>query len=383
MKAFMEPTVKMDDGFYKEALEKSVSAFKLLGAMDPSPAEHVDAIYREKLLELGIDPAKRSGTASALREWSKGQAALERQLVTCDKFVEAGGLAHGKIKDFQTTTGNLSVFPIWIDSMIQMGLLKVGYVQDLVFGTEETDSPNVTAVTLSDVEGDRSLIETAMGAELREVTAVLGSGSITLTKFGRKFVAPYEIVGLRTIDVVGTMLQRIGQQIAIDETDEALNVIVGGDGTTLGAAETDATDIDGTGTPAYSEMVQTMLNADEPYMPTTVVTDTDGIRRTANLAEFKDPDVARAAAAVDFPTPLALRWIRFSAATGSSYATGMQVYIDTRHAIKKLVWGPNIEETDKIIGNQTNVWTFSYYSGFQKWDIDAVHVYDWTGTALT
>lgn len=382
MNAFMEPTVKMDDGFYKDAAEKKVSAFKLLGTMDPSPVQHVDAIYQEKLLELGIDPTKRGGTAKALRDWSKGQAALERQLAQDDKFVAAGGLAHGKIKDFQTVTGNLAVFPIWIDSMIQMGLLKVGYVQDLIFGTEEVDSPNVTAVTLSDVEGDRSLIETAMGAELREVTAVLGSGSITLAKFGRAFKAPYEIVGLRTIDVVGTMLQRLGQQIAIDETDEALNVLVGGDGTTLGAAESDSTDIDGSGTPAYSEMVQSMLNADEPYMPTTVVTDTDGIRRTANLAEFKDPDVARAAAAVDFPTPLALRWIRFSAATGSSYATGMQLYVDTRHALKQLRWGPTIEETDKIILSQSNIWTFSYYSGFQKWDADAITVYDWLGTAL-
>lgn len=381
VKSLMPPRVKVDDGLYLQAKESGGSAFSLLASIDPSPPEHVEAVYQKKLLEWDINPRLQPGKACALRTWCEGAATIERQVAVDEKFMDAGGLKHGKVKDFQTSIGSAAVFPAWIDSQIQAGLLQSGYVNELIFGTEAVDSPNVTAVTLSDNAGTRGLYKTAMGAELREISIVLGSGSITLNKFGRAVKAPYEIVGLRSLDVMGTILQRIGQQVAIDETDECIEVAVAGDGTTLGAAESDSTDIDAdsSGTIAYFEMVETMLNSGDPYMPNYIIADGPALILTANLAEFKDPDVLQAAQNVDFPTPLKCRWRRIEPVetSGVHYLTGMLIFLDTRCALKKLTWGPMLEETDKIIQRQTNLWTFSYYSGFQKWDAKGVTIYDW------
>lgn len=379
--ALMAPKFRLEKGFYVDAKEKGGSAFRLLASKDPSPHEHVEAIYQRKLLEWEIDPQKMPGTAAALRDWCEGAASIERQVAADDAFMDAGGLRSGRVKDFQASTGSVAVFPAWIDSQIQAGLLKAGYVNELIFGTEEVDSPNVTAVTLSDTAAQRSLAKTGMGAELREVSVVLGSGSITLNKFGRAVKAPYEIVGLRSLDVMGFLLQRIGQQVAIDETDEGVDIMIAGDGTTLGAAESDATDIDAdaAGTITYEEMVETLLDPEDPYMANYIIADKTALKLVANLAEFKDPDVVQAVRNVDFPSPLLAKWRRIEPVetTGVHYLAGMLVFVDTRVALKKLNWGPMLEETDKIIERQTDVWTFSYYSGFQKWDGSGVTVYDW------
>lgn len=375
------PRVKVDDGFYLQAKESGGSAFKLLASLDPSPPEHVESIYRRKLLEWNVNENATPGKAFAVREWAEGAASIERQVAGDTAFMDAGGLRHGRVKDFQASLGSAAVFPAWIDSQIQAGLLQSGYVNEIIFGTEAVDSPNVTAVTLSDNAGQRGLYKTAMGAELREVSVALSSGSITLQKFGRAVKAPYEIVGLRTVDVMGTLLQRIGQQIAIDETDEAIDVCVAGDGTTLGAAESNSTDVDAAtaGTILYSEMVASLLDPGDPYMPNYAIADAAALKQVANLAEFKDPDVAQAVRAVDFPSPLMCKWRRVEAAltSGVHYLTGEIIFLDTRCALKKLTWGPMLEETDKIIARQTNLWTFSYYSGFQKWDVKGTTIYDW------
>lgn len=382
VQSLMPPRVKVDDGFYRDAKEKGGSAFSLLPAVDPSPPEHVEAIYGAKLLEWSIDPKAAPYKASRVRAWAEGAACLERQVAVDPKFMDAGGLKYGRVKDFQTSIGSAAIFPAWIDSQIQAGLLQAGVVNELIFGTEAVDSPNVTAVTLSDNAGERGMYKTSMGAELREVSVVLSSGSMVLNKFGKAFKAPYEVVGLRTLDVMGTLLQRAGAQIAIDETDECLDIAIAGDGTTAGAAESNSTDVDATvsGTISYSDMVNALLNAGDPYMPNYVIADASALVQVANLAEFKDPDVVQAVRNVDFPSPLLCRWRRWEAVqtSGVHYLTGMIIFLDTRVALKKLTWGPMLEETDKLIQRQTNVWTFSYYAGFQKWDVKGVTPYDWS-----
>ena len=72
-----------------------------------------------------------------------------------------------------------------------------------------------------------------------------------------------------------------------------------------------------------------------------------------------------------------MRYLRWAGGvSGSAYVDRIGVGIDSRQALRKYTWGGFLQEQDKIITRQVNVWTFSYWAGFRKWDAAATQVLD-------
>jgi hypothetical protein len=381
-----KPSIAVDDGFYKEANVACQTGAQRLAELDPAPEEFVSAARAKLLAKLNMeegDIAHFDPDSNPFDQWAKARAAVSAHLTY---YKERFNVPLITVHDFYSTdTGITSLFPAWIETEIQAGLLAAGIVNEIIFGTEQVNSTKVTGLYNSTPSADRELREIAEGAELPKATLTLADSIVTLNKFGRQIQASYEAMANQRLDALGQHLRDIATQVAIDETDQALHILIAGDGTTMGAAESDSTDQDVAtkGSIAYSDLISWYFGMDEPYrIDKAVFGDTD-LALIANLAEFKTDTYAGFGSNFSVPGPKAVKYLRWSGGvTNSSYVDRLGIGIDSRRALRKYLWlgGPSggglLQEQDKIITRQVNVWTFSYWCGFRKWDSAATHVLD-------
>ena len=362
------------------------NAFNTLGSLDPSPFDHVRAVYDRKLLELKVDPAQRPGVAGALWDWAEKAATLERHILACSYLQDRGGLKYGRMKDFLGSADSAALFPAYVESQIAAGMLEDGLVSDICMSVADAGSMAVLTFEFIDDDSERSTSKVAFGAKLPRKTPTTGEGTVNLANYGLAFPVPYPMRRTATIDVVAFHIRRIGQQIAIDQTDEVMHTIIAGDGSgrTLAAAETDTTDTDVAvaGTIAYSDLLTWCYGPTKAYRLDLAIGGKTDLALIANLAEFKDPDVSKSISRTGFKSPLNIRYEQWDGgADGSSYVDRLLVGLDTRNAMRGWTWGPNIQETDRMIEDQLEVFTFSQYFGVEKVDKGAVEVLD-TNTVL-
>lgn len=367
----------LDKGFYAEAEADHVTSLRKLYDLDPMPEEVQEAKIAAAFRKYGVKDAN-SNRGQVVGEFAREVATLEAYLARGG--IRTSGPGQSLVRDFFGTDYNVTtLFPAYMESQIIAGLLAGGLVNDLVFATEQADSRKVDALYYDDSSTDESLHATEEGAQLPELKLTTSDSTVYLSKYGGILNVTYEAMAEQRLDVLGFWLRRIGQKIAEDETDELMDVLVGGDGTTNGAAETDATDVDASvaGTYDYDDMVYWVLGVNRGYMIDTAVATATDLKGIMKLSEFKD---AAMNAASDFaaPTPLDVNYLRWDAASGAaSYATYLTVGVDTRYAAKKITYGGFISEADKLIERQINRRSFSYHVGWRKVDGNAVLVLDW------
>jgi hypothetical protein len=261
-----------------------------------------------------------------------------------------------------------------MESEIQAALLATGLVSWLTMGTLAADSANVTCLYDSTPVAERELRLIGEGAELPTATLTLADSTIHLNKFGRRVLTSYEALASQRIDALGAHFRRIVQQVAINETDLALSILIAGDGTTAGAAESNSTDVDvaTSGTILYSDLVSWTLAFDEPYQVNKAVCGDTDLAQILNMAEFKDNSYTSNSPNLPTVGPKTVQYARWGGGvTGSSYVDRLVIGIDSRAALQKYTWGGFINETGSIISKQFKEFTFSYYAGFRKWDAAA------------
>lgn len=374
----------IDDGMTAEAFAAQKPIPTYLAEVSPPPPELVEDVKKSFLAKNGYSRNEHTALRDdPLQQWAIGKAALAHQLSWWEQHNTKRLI---QVQDFYAPDDAIqSLFPAWVESEIQAGLIAEGLVPFLTFGTVQVNASTVRATYDSSGETTRSLRQIGPGGELPRVKLTLADSDIYLFKYGRVIEAAYEVIAEQSIDVLGHHLRRTGMQIAVDETDAALSALIAGDGTTAGAAETDSTDVDvaTAGSIVYSDLLGWVYAPDQPYQLDKAVGGKTDLALVDNLAEFKS-DNARVADVVDpgRPSPLTLQYRRHDGGvTGSSYVDRLIIGIDSRHALKKYTKGSLLQETDSIINRQVREWAISYWCGWRKFDNKAVHVLD-CNTAL-
>ena len=379
-------TLGLDDGLVQEALAKDLPIPLYMAQVSPPPPE-ITAEVKKRFM---AQHEKYRGNAFAapeddpLEQWCEGRAALVHQLNWWEQ-VNNSRIVH--VQDFYAPDDSLTtIFPAWIESEIQAGLIAEGLVPWLTFATEIVSASTVKATYVSSAAETRSLRQVEPGAELPRTKISVADSNIELHKYGRSIEAAYEVISEQKVDVLGHHLRSVGMQMAVDETDHAMSVLIAGDGTTAGAAETDSTDVDvGTaGAIAYSDLVSWMYDPEQPYRIDKAVGGRTDLALITNLSEFKKSK-AEYGESVDpgLPDPrnsiIYRRWD--GGVTGSSYVDRLIVGIDSRMALKKYTKGSLLQENDNHITRQVREWTVSYFVGWRKFEDEATHVLD-VNTAL-
>lgn len=343
-----------------------------------------DAEVRDRVARL----ARRAGypsvdalppyQAERYEQFARDSWALDLMLDAAG--IRAKGVAADIVDKFYSTAASTVIFPAFIDSQIMVGRLANPILGDLIATESAVNSHTHEGAILNDNATQRRTRKVGEGSDLPVTTFTIADTANKLSKYGVYFEVSYESIRLQRLNLIAIWLQRIGIQLALDETDDAITTLIAGDGNT-GSAITNATDIDAdvSGTLDYDELVKLFLAFGDGYNLTTAVTTDVNIRKILNMAEFKDP-----ASGFEFqrsgvlPGPMGANWHRWNtgvAALGAQMILG----IDNTVALEKLTEGGVVMESENIIRKQISGTAYSTWVGFHKLDYAAAQVLDVAG----
>lgn len=378
MSKIKEFLANLDKGFYREARVQGLTAGAFLAEkIDPEPDE-VQPAY-ERVLKKHRATDDGGYFAGRLYQHAAETVALGKCLQERGIRVRAPHASRGE-KFFGSAT-DTALFPAFISNRIQAGILATSLAERLVATDEMVTTHSVEKVTLDDTAEDRTLKFTGEGANMPKTKIVKSEGIVKLYKYGRVLEYTYESARLMRVNLIALFLERMGAQMGIDQTDDLIETLIAGDGTT-GSAITDSNDLDAevSGTLDFDELIRINLAFSVGYRATEVIVADTLLRTALNLAELKDPQ-AGYRIAQDGPQEfqvMGARWNRWTSAGAPSFASDNILAVDTRNAVGVLREGDFLEESDRIIDRQLNQTAMSEWVGYQKLDNAAVVLYDGT-----
>jgi hypothetical protein len=341
--------------------------------------QEIDQRVKRLLVRSGIKTSVENiGEAHRckLEQYAADTWGLEKLLA--ERGIHTKGAASDRLEKFFASASDTVLFPAYIESQIMMGMLAEPLLSDLVAMEANIDSDTYKGLRWTDTEADQELKIVVEGAVLPVTKITTSEGVITLGKFGRLLEASYEAIRRQRINVFSLMLQRIGQRIALDETDWAIQVLLAGDGNANSAAvDTDA-DVDGT--LDYDELVKLFGAFTTGYTMTTAVAKWTQLRTILNMAEFKDPmagfSFQRTGA---LPGPMGATWHRWDSTRAPLYNEAGHTRIlavDNRYALEQVTEQGVLTESDNLIDRQLNRSAISKVTGFYKLDYAATQCFD-------
>jgi hypothetical protein len=328
------------------------------------PAPVIDAEERE---------IRRVGTASE-RCWN---APLLRSLLEQHWVLEASFRAAGvDVRDPSATLGKLFesgqstvLFPAWVELMAVSGIFETSLVPVLVSQELPVTSHLAQHVRLTDGPADRRASASAEGARSSVVRLRTTDASIRLHKHQVELHASYEALRLQRLPTVALFLKRLGHQLAVDETDDLLDVALGGDGN-AGSPNTPLP-VAVSGTLAYPDLLKLTLAFREGYRMRAAVVNPTHLQALLTLAEFKDVLAGFNFQATGIvPDFLGAVWFRW-ASTGSTHFQDRLLALDPALALIQYTEQPLLTETDRLIDRQFERTVLSKWTGFGKVDYDA------------
>lgn len=305
--------------------------------------------------------------------------AFERQMLAAGirtKSDEAKGLYADTVEKFFLGTSNSDVlFPEFINRTARQALLAPDILDELVAVKTpiQGNAYKTFYVDLSTAAKQQKRV--GEGAEIPTTTITGHTHAITLNKKGRAIDVSYEFIRRMRVDMLALLIQGILQQTGVDLAEEAVGVLVSGDGnantaasnsnlTTLGGKVADGIDWQSwlkfrlkfypyKGVTAVVDETQLikLLGIQPPVIdPLTLMASMNGgtpIGGGANLAQnvFSGP-------------------MRYVYLPSSSLANKVLV-IDPRYALEQVTEiGADIVETDKLIKSQFETIALSQITGF-------------------
>lgn len=370
----------LDKGFYREAkalVDGPMPSYGYLAQMlaekglVPTQAE-IDKAVKKLLARAGykgFDPdILSSNVLDTAEQFAADSWALEQCLAL--EGIRIKGAGADRLEKFFATGASAVLFPSYVESQVVVGILAAGILNALVATTTNIDAHVYEYTTLNDSATDRKLRLMGEGADIPTTTIALSDSSIKLYKYGRMLQATYEALRLQRMNVVSIFLQRIGQQIAIDETDAAIETLL--DGIT-------DTDAEVSGTCDYDELTRLFLAFAEGYQMSDCVINSTNLRTILNMAEFKDP-----LAGFNFqrtgvlPGPMGAAWHRWDSTGSTLFSTDRILAVDSRYALERITEGGIVTESDKLIDKQFERTAITQWVGYAKIDSAAVHCLDIT-----
>lgn len=319
----------LEKGMYQEARLRGLTFPDLLEELDPSDE------YGGALGKAG---------------------AFARQLLAHD--IKVFGPQADVIGKFFASTASAVLFPHYVESQVHAGMLAESLLPEIVATETRIPSHTYDGAWLSDAEPDRQLHEVAEGAILPTVELKTAEHTVKLHKFGRMLKASYESLRLQRANVVSVWLQRIGAQLAIDESDAALRTILNGDGNAnaLSPLLTEAS-----GTLDYDEMIRLWLAFPAGYRCRKLVVGDTLLRTILGMEQFQNPAAGfHFQADGELVSPVGAKLLRWS--SSAVLPPDCVLGLDERYALEQVTEFGVLTEVDRLIDRQIEATTVSKWT---------------------
>lgn len=332
--AYRFDNVKLEKGMYHEA---GKSFTQVLEKMDPSEQ------YKGTALE-GLD-------------------AYQRQLKRFD--IKVKGAGSDLVDKFFSTSQSAVLFPEYIARAVKVGMEEANILPDITATETLIEGMDYRSIT-SVPEDEKHLKQVAEGAAIPQTTVRTRDSLVKLHKRGRMLVASYEAIRFQKLDLFSVTLRQIGAQIGRMHLEDAIDVILNGDGNDNKAAVSKVAASD---TLTYDDLLA-FWNSFEPYQLNTLLVGTDTMTKLLAMSQMQD-----AAAGLDFHgtgkliTPMGAKVLRTSAMPKNTI-----IGLDKNYALEMVKAGDVMVEYDKIIDRQLERAAITTISGYAKIFEDASRV---------
>ena len=324
--------LKLEKGMYAQS-GKSFS--KVLESLDPSEN------YRGTALE-GLD-------------------AFQRQLKRFDIHVKGAG--SDMVEKFFHTTDSAVLFPEFVSRVVRQGM-ESDILPEITATTTNFDGMDYRTIASVPTDDDKALRRVEEGAVLPTTAIRTQENLVKLHKRGRMLVASYEAIRFQRLDLFSVTLRQIGAYIARMHLDDAVQVLMNGDGNENAAAvyTVGTSPISGTrGTLTYDQLVEFWGQFD-PYTMNTMLCSTATMTQLLKIAELQNPLTGLNFQGTGKPgSPLGAQLHRTSAV-----ADGVIIGLDNRYALEMVRAGDVLVEYDKLIDRQLERAAITSISGFGK-----------------
>ena len=291
--AYTYDNLKLEKGMYGES---GKSFTQVLEAADPSEN------YRGTPLE-GLD-------------------AFQRQLKRFDIHVK--GSRSDTVEKFFRTSESAVLFPEFVSRVVRQGMEEDNVLPSITATVTQFDGMDYRSISSVPSEEDKSLKRVEEGAQLPQTTVQTQNNLVQLHKRGRMLVASYEAVRFQRLDLFSITLRQIGSHIARMHLEDAIKVIINGDGN---------------GNPAQSFTIGTAP-----------------IGGTKGKLTYE--------ALLDF-------WGQFDPYTMNTILVPKLIGLDRNYALEMVSAGDVMVEYDKLIDRQVERAAITSISGFAKLYADA------------
>lgn len=319
--------------------------------------------------------------AGEIQDKIKANVAFEKmtplQMVMHDaginKYSTVGDIMDSAMYTSGGMDSNEWLFPAWVESTIREATYDQNIIGYLVTTSQGVDSNIVKSATLnmlSDVnKPNLKKARVAEGADLPLAKIVMGEQAITLWKHGRAIEMTYEAVRRMRIDLFTRHMNAIINDMAYQNLDLAVDVLVKGDGNT-GSEVTKLGTAENPGTIENEELIGFLMDYwfKNHYNADTIVTSLEMAKKIG--AMFFDTNLsAGASTQVRFNMPQfqGNQNVTVLAANLPKIGTSKDAIVLLNRAntlIRYTENGSNIQENQQFARNQTRLLTVSENSGY-------------------
>ncbi len=333
--AYQFDRVKLEKGMYREA---GKSFTEILERQDPGEA------YRGTALE-GLD-------------------AYQRQLKRFD--IKVRGAGSDPVEKFFATSQSAVLFPEYVARSVRQGMEEADLLPAITASTTMIEGMDYRSITSIPEKADKKLRRVEEGAAIPATTVKTQENLVKLHKRGRMLVASYEAVRYQKLDLFSVTLRQIGAQIARSQLEDAVDVLMNGDGNG-NAAPSSAVKTSGSLT--YDDLVEFWAKFD-PYEMNTLLVPGDVLIKLLKMAEFQNPLTGlNFQGTGKLATPLGAKLLRTSAVPA-----GKLIGLDSRYALELVKNSEVTVEYDKLIDRQLERAAITSIAGFAKLFQEAARV---------
>ena len=333
--AYRYDNLKLDKGMYRQA---GSTFAQVLESMDPSEQ------YKGTSLE--------------------GMDAFQRQLKRFD--IKVKGAGSDVVEKFFRTAESAVLFPEYISRCVRQGMEQGNILPQITAAVTRFDGMDYRSITAESGGDDKQLRLVDEGAAIPSTTIKVQSNLIQLRKRGRMLVASYEAVRYQKLDLFSVTLRQIGANIARAYLEDAVDVLIHGDGNNNAA---EVVKVASSGNLTYDDLLNFWAKFD-PYEMNTLLVSGDVMLKLLKLPEFQNPLTGlNFQGTGKLTTPLGAKLLRTSA-----LPAGKLIGLDSRYALEMVKGGEVTVEYDKLIDRQLERAAITSVAGFAKLFTDAARV---------
>ena len=286
----------------------------------------------------------------------EGLDAYQRQLKRFD--IKVKGAGSDPVEKFFSTSQSAVLFPEYIARSVRQGMEEADLLPHITAAVTRFDGMDYRSIASVPDEDQKALRRVEEGASIPQTQVKTQENLVRLYKRGRMLVASYEAIRYQKLDLFSVTLRQIGAHIARMHLEDAVDVLINGDGNDNAAPVSNTAD---GGTLTYDDLVDFWAQFD-PYEMNALLVSGDVMVKLLKMTEFQNPLTGlNFQGTGKLTTPLGAHLLRTSV-----LPAGTAVGLDKRFALEMVQGSDVMVEYDKLIDRQLERAAITTISGFAK-----------------